>query len=221
MTPSTTPTGPGHDSPGHTGSPPPPGVGPSAALPDLLHEIAEALIEARAADARRAMDSIAFERREATRRRAPRVKDLAAVYDRDRYLCRYCGIKTILTPVMRLLSTTFPDQFPFHPNWKTTDTHPAYWSLSATHDHVVPLSHGGDPLDAGNIVTACWPCNSRKSGLLHDDVGFVVRELEESRWRGLADLYPALWEASGRPVLGRGDRSWLNAVTVLYGPASS
>ncbi|WP_252189902.1 MULTISPECIES: HNH endonuclease [unclassified Rhodococcus (in: high G+C Gram-positive bacteria)] len=77
---------------------------------------------------------------------------------------------------MRLLSAEFPDQFPFHRNWKTTDTHPVYWSLSATHDHVVPLSHGGDPLDAGNIVTACWPCNSRKSGLLLDDVGFNFPE---------------------------------------------
>jgi hypothetical protein len=31
---------------------------------------------------------------------------------------------------MRLLSANFPDQFPFYPNWKTTDTPPAYWSLS-------------------------------------------------------------------------------------------
>ncbi|WP_217999428.1 HNH endonuclease [Rhodococcus wratislaviensis] len=205
MTPSTTPTGPSHDSPGHTGSHTPPGVGPSTALPDLLHEIAEALIEARVADARRAMDSIAFERRGSTRRRAPREKDLAAIYDRDRYLCRYCGVKTILTPVMRLLSANFPAQFPFHPNWKTTDTHPAYWSLSATHDHVVPLSHGGDPLDAGNIVTACWPCNSRKSGLLLDDVGFVLRGREESRWRGLADLYPSLWVSTDTTKSGPTD----------------
>ncbi|RYF58424.1 MAG: hypothetical protein EOO27_12605 [Comamonadaceae bacterium] len=61
MTPSTTPTGHGQGSPGHTGSLPPPGVRSGTALPDLLHEIVGALIEARVADARRAMDGIAFE----------------------------------------------------------------------------------------------------------------------------------------------------------------
>ncbi|MBC2637739.1 MULTISPECIES: hypothetical protein [unclassified Rhodococcus (in: high G+C Gram-positive bacteria)] len=62
MTGSTAPTGSGHDAPDHTGGHTSlPGVGPGTTLPDLLHGIVEALIEARVADARRAMDRIAFE----------------------------------------------------------------------------------------------------------------------------------------------------------------
>lgn len=173
---------------------------PTSDLPDVLHVIVDALANGRNDEAAESMQGIAFQKREAPKRRSPRAKDLAAIYDRDRYLCRYCGTKTVLTPVMHLLSKAFPEQFPFHPNWKTTETHPAYWALSATHDHVVPISRGGDSLDHSNIVTACWPCNTRKSGLLIEDIGFVLREPEESPWRGLADLYRPLWAASGRPL---------------------
>jgi hypothetical protein len=32
--------------------------------------------------------------------------------------------------------------FPYHPNWKMEVTHPAYWELTATVEHVVPVCHG-------------------------------------------------------------------------------
>lgn len=162
------------------------------------------------------MATIAFEKRDAFKRRSPTPKALAEIYDRDRYLCRYCGAKTVLAPVMRRLSAAFPEQFPYHPNWKTSETHPAYSSLSATHDHVVPVSRGGDSLDPENIVTACWACNARKSGLLMEDIGFTLRDRHDSVWRGLADLYRPLWVAAGQPALRGGDRAWLVATSALY-----
>lgn len=189
---------------------------PASDLPEVLHFIADALARGRRQDAAETMQTIAFEKHEAHKRLTPPPRVLAEIYDRDRYLCRYCGTKTVLTPVMRLLSDAFPEQFPFHPNWKTSETHPAYWSLSATHDHIVPVSRGGDSLETDNIVTACWACNARKSGLLMEDIGFALREPEESTWRGLADLYRPLWEASGRPVLGNSYRAWLKVVSDLY-----
>jgi hypothetical protein len=36
-----------------------------------------------------------------------------------------------------------PERFPFHPNWKTDVTHPAYWEVSATIDHLTPVTRGG------------------------------------------------------------------------------
>jgi 5-methylcytosine-specific restriction endonuclease McrA len=186
------------------------------AVPDALHAVVAALTNDDPATARTHMDAIAFHRQEATLRRAPSPQALAQIYDRDRYQCRYCSRKTVLIEVMRLLSDLFPEQFPYHRNWKTSETHQAYWSVSATHDHVVPLSRGGDPLDPSNIVTTCWACNARKSGLRLEDIGFTLREPNDQIWRGLADLYPALWKHCGRPTLTGGRKAWLTAAMVLY-----
>ena len=195
----------------------PGGMNQPGELSDVVHQVARDLASGRNEDASHAMASIAFEKSIAFERKSPTPRELAEIYHRDRYLCRYCGTKTVLTPAMRLISREFPKQFPFHSNWKTNETHPAYWSLSATHDHVVPVSRGGESLGQSNLVTACWPCNSRKSGLLLGDIGFELRDVPaESTWGGLADLYRPLWMAAERPKLSDLDRRWLNAVTALH-----
>jgi 5-methylcytosine-specific restriction endonuclease McrA len=186
------------------------------AIADALHAVVTALAKNDAATARSHMNAIAFHRQDAALRRTPSPQALAEIYDRDRYQCRYCGRKTVFIEVMRLLSEQFPEQFPYHRNWKTSETHQAYWLVSATHDHVVPVSRGGDSLDPSNIVTACWACNARKSGLRLEDIGFILRKPNDQTWRGLADLYPALWQHCGRPELTGGRKAWLTATTMLY-----
>jgi len=109
------------------------------AVTDALQTVVAALVNDDATTARAHMDVIAFHRQEATLRRASSPQALAEAYDRDRYQCRYCGRKTVLIEVMRLLSELFPEQFPYHRNWKASQTHQAYWLISATHDHVVPF----------------------------------------------------------------------------------
>jgi len=77
---------------------------------------------------------------------------IAAVYARDRYQCRYCGERVILTAVIRLVSRLYPDLFPYDPNWKADSTHPAFVFRSATLDHIHPIADGGDPLDPASLV---------------------------------------------------------------------
>jgi hypothetical protein len=62
---------------------------------------------------------------------------------RDGFVDRFSGDRLIFPPVLRVLSLTMPDRFPFHPNWKMSETHPAYWDLCPTIDHVTPVSLGG------------------------------------------------------------------------------
>src|SRR4051794_21613401 len=92
------------------------------AVPGALHAVVAALATGNAATACTHMDAIAFHRQDATLRRPPSPQALAEIYDRDRYQCRYCGRKTVLIEVMRLLSELFPEQFPYHRNWKTSET---------------------------------------------------------------------------------------------------
>lgn len=77
---------------------------------------------------------------------------------------------------MRLVSRLYPQQFPYHPNWKAGSTHPAFVSRSATLDHIEPIGLGGDPMDPDNLVTACWGCNRRKGDLRLEEIGWSLIE---------------------------------------------
>ena len=44
--------------------------------------------------------------------------------------------------------------------------------LSATIDHIIPVSKGGDPSDIGNLQLAHWTCNRQKSDKLTEKVTF-------------------------------------------------
>lgn len=60
------------------------------------------------------------------------------IWQRDRYLCRYCG-------------TNVQARVPFQAN-------------TATVDHVVPLAKGGTN-GRDNLVTACLACNNGKGDM--------------------------------------------------------
>lgn len=191
--------------------------GPSEALAGAVAGIVQALIGQRPDAADRLMEAIAFVPPTMTKRVRPSKEALGLVFDRDRYTCRYCGRRTVLPGVLRLLSGRYPAWFPYNRNWKTTDSHPAYAALTITHDHVVPVAKGGHSTEPANIVTACWACNSRKADLAVDEIGFTIRPPAETTWRGLADQFPLLWEACGRPTLTMDDRWWLGWTDRLYG----
>jgi hypothetical protein len=87
-----------------------------------------------------------------TTRLSSSLRRWAGVFARDSYTCRYCERQTIAPPVLRVVSHVFPTRFRFHPNWKTSETDAAYFVLSTSADHVVPVTRGGtDAPD--NLVT--------------------------------------------------------------------
>jgi hypothetical protein len=61
-----------------------------------------------------------------------------AIWRRDSFCCRYCGVRTIPECVLRLLGLVVPDLFPWHPDWRGGHTHPAIPLLSAEVDHINP-----------------------------------------------------------------------------------
>jgi hypothetical protein len=98
-------------------------------------------------------------------------------------------------------------------------------SRSPVVDHIVPGSTGGDWLDDGNLVTACWPCNARKADFTLDQLRWQLLERDpNSRWDGLTSRYRDLWQVAGEP---RPDyhKSWIAALVpsrrVDRGPSSS
>ncbi|MDQ2959802.1 MAG: HNH endonuclease [Candidatus Dormibacteraeota bacterium] len=167
---------------------------------DALAAVLRALIEGGPDAARRALQPIAYPRHDVPSRPAMPCSVMLAVFWRDHWTCRYCGGRTIFTPVMALLGTLFPDQFPFHRNWKGGQTHPAVVARSAVVDHVIPGAHGGSWADPENLATACWPCNARKGDLTIRQLGWDLRPIEPSERDGLTDSYQRVWELAGRPT---------------------
>src|ERR671918_71828 len=69
--------------------------------------------------------------------------DYTRVFIRDGFIDRYTGQRLVFPPVLRMISSALPEKFPYHPNWRTPVTHPAYWEIGATIDHLVPVTQGG------------------------------------------------------------------------------
>lgn len=134
-------------------------------------------------------------------RRGVPFAETVAVFQRDCWTCRYCGGRTIAPPVLRVLSRLHPDRFPYHPNWKAGQVHPAYLLLSTTLDHVFPGGRGGSWSASENLVVACWPCNSGKADFTLDELGWELLDEADvcSDWDGLTHTYRTLWETAGQP----------------------
>ena len=148
-------------------------------------------------------------------RRGVPLATAASVFKRDCWTCRYCAGTTIAPPLLRVLSRLYPERFPYHPNWKAGQVHPAYLLLSTTLDHVHPGGRGGSWSDRANLVAACWPCNSGKSDFTLEEIGWELLPAEDvaSDWTGLTVSYRALWTAAGEPDAPY-HRRWLRALAV-------
>ena len=123
----------------------------------------------------------------------------AEIYEAASYTCVYCGRRTVHPNVLRLVHRRFPDALPFAPggHWAQKLTHPVWWDISTSVDHVTAAAMGGQDLD-DNLVCACWRCQWQKVHRPLEAFGWPTRTYT-SQWRGLTEHYEALWHAAGRP----------------------
>lgn len=111
------------------------------------------------------------------------------VFVRDGFLDRYTGERLIFPPVLRLISRVLPHEFPFHPNWKTDVTHPAYWEVGATIDHLVPVSRGGSD-DESNWMTTSMARNSAKMKWTLRELGWQLHPPGDlADWDGMMSWF--------------------------------
>lgn len=96
------------------------------------------------------------------------------VFKRDGFIDRYSGERLVFPGTLRLLSIKLPISFPYHRNWKVSQTHPAYWQLCATIDHVVPITREGRDTE-DSLVTTSMLRNSAKAHWLLEDLGWVLK----------------------------------------------
>jgi hypothetical protein len=90
---------------------------------------------------------------------------------------------------LRALSLLLPEAFPFHPNWKQSVTHSAFWELYPTIDHVVPVARGGAD-DESNVVTTSMLRNAAKANWLLTELGWSAELAPVVKgWDGLVKWF--------------------------------
>lgn len=103
----------------------------------------------------------------------------------DGFIDRYSGQRLIFPGTLRLLARLLPNEFPFHSNWKMTETHVAFWELFPTVDHVMPVARGGAD-DDSNWATTSMMRNSAKSNWTLEELGWrLVPAGDVAEWDGL------------------------------------
>jgi len=121
------------------------------------------------------------------------------VFVGDGFIDRYSGERLIFPPVLRLLSSVLPEAFPYHPNWKTDVTHPAYWEVAATVDHLLAVTRGGTD-DEANLFTTSMAHNFAKMSWTLEELGWNLRPVGTKRLGWLNKLVRRIWQHSYRVV---------------------
>ncbi len=135
----------------------------------------------------------------------------ARVFVRDGFIDRYTGNTLVFPPVLRILSVVLPSEFPFHPHWKTDVTHPAFWEVGATVDHLVPVTRGGAD-DESNWVTTSMARNSAKMNWTLDELGWTLHppgDMQE--WDGLLHWFLEYTVAHPETVTSNLIKQWQRA----------
>ena len=163
--------------------------------------------------AKHLIDSYPSRRPDDFKRRSWTKKDLARIFGRDRYRDRYSGSRLVFPGALRLLTLKLGDAFPYHPNWKQSETHPAYWDLSPTIDHIEPLGRGGQDVE-DNIATTSMLMNSAKSNWRLDELRWTLRPVPASDegWDGMTGWFRAMVERDPKVLLDASVADWPRAL---------
>lgn len=141
--------------------------------------------------------------------------EMTRVFKRDGFIDRYSGDRLIFPPVLRVISTVLPEDFPFHPNWKTDVTHPAYWEVGATIDHLVPVTLGG-PDEETNWMTTSMARNSAKMNWTLEDLGWQLHQPGDlADWDGMFGWFLEYTEQRPETVVTGNIKAWHRAAKAV------
>lgn len=108
---------------------------------------------------------------------------------RDGFLDRYTGEKLLNPGVLKVLSTYFPEDFPYHPHWKMSETHIAYWELVPTIDHIIPIAMGGRD-ESENWATTSMFHNQIKNNWSLEQLHWKLHKGGDIKeWDGLTSIF--------------------------------
>lgn len=147
-----------------------------------------------------------------TVKRSYSIAEQVRTFERDGYIDQYSGAKLIFPGTLRLLSHILPTEFPFHPNWKMSATHSAFWEFFPTLDHIVPIARGGRNVPE-NLATTSQIQNCAKANWLLEELGWQ-RHLpgDLNDWDGLSTWFVDYLNAHPLYLQDKYIRAWHQGV---------
>lgn len=120
------------------------------------------------------------------------------IFIRDGFIDRYSGERLIIPGMLKVISNYFPYDFPYHPHWKMTDGHMAYWELIPTVDHLIPIAAGGID-EESNWVTTSMLNNSVKSNWTLEQLRWTLYSSGDIKeWDGLSHDFISIVEKDNK-----------------------
>ena len=134
----------------------------------------------------------------------------------DGFIDRYTGNKLLNPGILKIISNYFPKDFPYHPHWKMSETHVAYWELIPTLDHIYPIAKGGED-DEKNWVTTSMKNNSIKSNYTIDEIHWSIYPKGDIlEWDGLTKVMIQLVEKDKNLLKDGYIKSWYKVSKNLF-----
>lgn len=119
--------------------------------------------------------------------RMPNAASAAAILQRDRFHCRFCGIPVVLPKTRALIRRAYPEALRWTDDNSNAGQHAGFQAMWLVFDHLLPHSRGGTS-EPDNVVVACQPCNCGRAQLTLNQVGVaepLMRDPVRSMWDGL------------------------------------
>lgn len=181
----------------------------------IISEIVDRLLAEKKEDARRVICNEYPHKVYEVEKRSYTMAEKMEQFIRDGFVDRYTGERLLNPGILKILSTYFPTEFPFHPHWKMTETHIAYWELIPTIDHIYPIAKGGHDIKE-NWVTTSMKNNSIKSNYTIDEIHWSLYPKGDiNEWDGLTKVFIQLVDNDMDLLQDNYIKGWYNISTKL------
>lgn len=168
---------------------------------DILASVCNLITQSRLVDAQTSLLAEYPCAGPSTPRRPWPLRRMVGVFLRDGFTDRYSGERLVFPGTLRALAVLLPEAFPYQLHWKQSATHPAFYELSSTLDHIVPVARGGAD-DESNVVTTSMLKNMAKGNFLLEELRWPLdRAPLAAGWDGLLQWFLSM-SASHSALLG-------------------
>ncbi len=184
-------------------------------LSQTLEQVCCLILEGKSDFAKKELRTTTASRLKRVERKSRSLTHSLSVFSRDGFVDRYSGKRLVFPGVLLLLSRLYPQEFPYHRNWKMDSTHFAYWELSPTLDHIIPLARGGQDIGS-NLVTTSMLRNQAKANWTLEELGWkLLPPGDLGDWDGLMNRFIEIVRANTNVLKDPKIRKWHAAATSL------
>ncbi len=182
----------------------------------LLENISKLLLESKIEDARLIIHNKYPHNHIELEKRSYTLKEKMEQFLRDGFIDRYTGKRLVNPGLLKVITSYFPEDFPYDPHWKMTKTHIAYWDLIPTVDHIFPIAQGGVD-NPSNWATTSMKNNSIKSNYSLEEINWELYPRGDlNEWDGLTNLFIELVERNSELLQDSYIRIWYRTSKSMF-----